>query len=407
MLDILFLSRIIPQGIENEVRNNLINSMNDAANVWQKHVIMGLDVNLEKPVKLLNFLPIASYPGNYKKAFVNSFNFAHCHGAIDKNIGFCNIVFIKRIFQGKLLYKEVLSWAKEDSKNEKIIIVYTLYPEFMRAVELAKKYNPRIKTCVIVLDLPKYTILTKNIDILSRIYLRWSSFIAKQRIKYFDCFILLTRQMASALKITQPFIVLEGISSVEFPKTNYNVKKMYKNIFYAGTLHERFGILRLVEAFKVINRKDYRLVICGFGDSQKEIEKAAKINKNIIFMGQLKREDVLLELMHASVIVNPRLNDEEFVKYSFPSKNIEALSSGIPFIGYKLDGIPDEYDQFINYPTDISMQSLASLIVSVCEDNKGIYLEKARNAKKWVVAEKSPDKQAAKILGLIKEIKRD
>ena len=38
--------------------------------------------------------------------------------------------------------------------------------------------------------------------------------------------------------------------------------------------------------------------------------------------------------------VNPRQNNEEFTKYSFPSKTMEYLASGVPVVAYKLDGIP-------------------------------------------------------------------
>lgn len=65
--------------------------------------------------------------------------------------------------------------------------------------------------------------------------------------------------------------------------------------------------------------------------------------------------------------MNPRQNNEEFTKYSFPSKTMEYLSSGIPVVAYKLDGIPDEYDQYIQYVADDSIESLKKKLVEVCE----------------------------------------
>lgn len=205
--------------------------------------------------------------------------------------------------------------------------------------------------------------------------------------------------------LTQPFIVLEGICTEEFPSVGVR-EDGKKTVFYAGILHERFGILKLVEAFRQIEYENYHLVICGFGDSQDEIREASRQDHRVQFLGQLPRSEVLKHMLSASVIVNPRGNNEEFVKYSFPSKNIEGLSSGIPFIGFKLAGIPDEYDEYINYPEKETVDSLAKKIREVCDDVDGMYAKKAASAKKWVIEKKNPRVQAEKMLGLINGVNR-
>jgi glycosyltransferase involved in cell wall biosynthesis len=110
----------------------------------------------------------------------------------------------------------------------------------------------------------------------------------------------------------------------------------------------------------------FRLIICGVGDSEKEIIDAAKFDDRIVFLGQLPREEVLRIQTEATVLVNPRKNHEEFTKYSFPSKILEYLSAGKPVVAYKLDGIPDEYDAYLHYPSDESAEALSKKII-VCE----------------------------------------
>lgn len=403
MKDILLLSRLIPKCIDAEVRSNTINFMNDAAVAWQEHMIAGIESNLGYPIKLINFLPIASFPKHYRKPFIRSMEFAHVESAKDVNVGFNNIAYIKRLIQGRNLYKEVKKWAHANPNNEKHVIIYTLYPEFMNAAKIIKKVNPDIKICAIVLDLPQYNILTKKISISSRMYLKWSKNAAQQKMNYIDSFALLTAEMAEALDIQCPYKVIEGICSEEFPKREERNDGL-KYIFYAGTLHERFGVMDLVEAFQRIPNENYRLVICGNGDCYDAIRKIAAHDTRIVFKGQLKRDDALEEMSSATVIVNPRGNTEEFVKYSFPSKNIEALSSGIPFVGYKLAGIPDEYDAYINYPSNESKEALAKVLVDICEDKENIYANKAMQAKDWVMKEKNPRVQAKKILALFDEV---
>ena len=70
MKDILFISRIIPECMDGEVRSKMINTMDDAAIAWQNHIISGIEENTNTPVKLLNCLPGRSYPGYYKDIYV-------------------------------------------------------------------------------------------------------------------------------------------------------------------------------------------------------------------------------------------------------------------------------------------------------------------------------------------------
>ena len=121
-----------------------------------------------------------------------------------------------------------------------------------------------------------------------------------------------------------------------------------------------------------------------------------------MFFGKVDRADVLGLQKNATVLVNPRQNNEEFTKYSFPSKNLEYLSSGVPLVAYKLDGIPDEYDDFITYPSDDSASELANEIIKICnmsDDERKVLGSKARD---FVFENKNKVKQAQKIIEFIK-----
>ena len=401
MYDILFLSRTIPNEMDAEVREKMSNTMDDAAIAWQAHIIEGIEAELGVPVKMLNYLPVKSYPHNYKDAFVKQSRFSHSDGAEDINLGFCNVKYIKRLLQGKTLYKEVKKWARVRTASPKIIIAYTLYPEYLKAIEKAKKIDPSIRSLAIVLDLPQYSVLADKMSMYTKLYLSWSKRESQKRIDKIDNFVLLTAQMADALGIDKSRCsIVEGICTEKFPNVNKSNDSI-KRIFYAGTLHKRFGILRLLDAFSQIKEEDYRLIICGYGDSVDTIREAAEKDRRIEFKGQLHREAALNLMMQSSVIVNPRGNDEIFTRYSFPSKNIEALSSGIPFVAYKLDGISDEYDEYINYPIDDSIGALAYTLKTVCENADNTYMLRAESARDWVVKNKNPRNQARKLLELI------
>ena len=79
---------------------------------------------------------------------------------------------------------------------------------------------------------------------------------------------------------------------------------------------------------------------------------------------------------------------------------MEYLSSGTPLIAYKLDGIPDEYDEYINYPADSTLQALSNELVRVCEMRDEFRKDIGNKAKRFVLDEKNTNVQTKKIIKL-------
>ena len=402
--DIAFLSFIIPKEIEKEVRGKSLNRMEEAAIAWQKHIIAGIEKNNHSEVKMINILPIEAFPSGYKDAVIRKTFFKHASNAQDVNVGYCNVKIVKRFIQWWPIFQEVDSWAKQKSDKKKVLIAYTMYPEFMKAISRVKRKWPEIITIDIVVDLPQFIALgEKKLSTFGKIYQRWSRKQAEKNLYSVDGFSVITKQMVDIISKNKPFEVIEGISTEEFPKLQGKRDGTIR-VIYAGLLHRRFGIIKLLNAFEKINDTEFSLIICGVGETENEILERAKNNNRIEFLGKLPRQSVLEIMSSCDVIVNPRENKGEYTKYSFPSKNLEALSSGIPFIGYKLDGIPDEYDQYINYPKDDSEDALAECIYNVGKNDNKSAKEKALNAKNWVLSSKSCSEQGKKIFRLIERI---
>ena len=210
--------------------------------------------------------------------------------------------------------------------------------------------------------------------------------------------------MAQKLKIEVPFTVIEGISTSSDEFVDEMLSQKYQSekvVLYTGTLNFCFGIGNLVEAFSRMPDKDVKLIICGFGEAEEMIKEKQKTDDRIVYLGRVDRKQVLALQRKATVLVNPRQNNEEFTKYSFPSKNLEYLSAGVPVIAYKLDGIPDEYDDYLLYPTDDDVDSLTDVFKKVCsmEDEQRNAL--GEKGKKFVLNEKNSVAQTRKILDLL------
>ncbi len=399
-----FLSTLIPNTMQKEVTRFSSNNMQDAANALQWHIYNGLCKNLNDKIELINILPVGSYPQYYKKAFIKEEIFQTDYSENNLNVGFCNIKLLRKFIQPVKIYKALKKWCKKN-QDDKFLFMYTVSSAFMKAAAKIKKKYPDIKICAVVADLPDMSSLSSKKGFLQKIFEKKLSSDSYSRLNCIDAFVLLTKYMAEYMKINKPFCVVEGIASEIDNAEEKEKNNKLKNILYTGTLHKKFGILNLLEAFKQIPDNDYRLIICGIGDSEDIIKKAAEEDSRIIYKGQLSREEILVLQRKAAVLVNPRQANEEFTKYSFPSKNLEYLSSGTPVIAYKLEGIPDEYDPYIFYVKDNSTESLKDKLTEVCECSDGIVYEKSQKAKEFVLKNKNEVAQTKIIIDMLKKEK--
>lgn len=398
-MNILLLSKIIPDEIRDEVRAKSKNTMQDAAISLQERIIGGFEKN-DVEIRIINKMPIFSYPKFYTDAIVREKRFGEDGKNI--NLGLINICYIKQLFKCFSFRKHIKEYL---SKNKApVLVAYTLDREFLKMIKYAKKINPDVKSCAVVADLPEYIDLSSNMGFARRIHSWYSVRSVRRLYKYIDSYVLLTKQMAEKLQIDKPFVVMEGIATDSFGKLKCKDCQKEKTIFYAGTLHKKFGILNLLDAFAEIKDESYVLIICGTGDCEEIIRKRAETDGRIKFCSILPREEVLKLMQKATVVVNPRQNNEEFTKYSFPSKNLEALSSGVPFVAYKLDGIPDEYDDHIFYVNGNTPKDLAEKLIEVCEMPAEERCLRAENARKFVLENKNAVVQTKKIIELISSL---
>ena len=404
--DVAFLGGIFPKELEEDILNNSKKNIQNAANVLQWNIINGLDENLETPVKIINSVYIGAFPFLYKKLFIKTYKFSHKENAEDINVGFCNLKGYK-YFSRKFHLRPVLKkWALKRTKKKKVIIGYALTDTIIKSLLYIKKINKSITTCIIVPDLPQYMNTSNKQSIVYSILKKYDIKNIEKNISYIDNYVLLTEQMNEYIK-SKNYTVVEGVASKSPQKSFDEFCSDDRIILYCGTLNERYGVRKLVDAFMQIKDKNYKLIICGQGDSRDYIIQCAAKNSNIIFKGLIPHDEVSRLQEQATIVINPRQNCEEFTKFSFPSKNLEYLSSGTPLIAYKLDGIPDEYDNYIYYVNDNSVEALRNKIIEVCEKSNEELFNFGQKAYNFVVTYKNSKIQAKKILDLIYESQDD
>ncbi|WP_303964822.1 glycosyltransferase [Sporosarcina ureae] len=405
-LDILFLAGLFPKEKEKEILENSKGAIQNAANNLQWSIVEGLDANLVYKPKILNSYYVGSFPKRYKKIKIDTFEFSHSKGSNDINIGFINLSGIKHVSRYLTLKPQVKRWISQKSDRKKVVIAYAMTMPFTRILRYVKSLDENIVTCLIVPDLPQFMNTTKsNNNALYNLLKNYEMDLLNKDLHYIDSYVLLTKHMREALKITVPSAVVEGISTKTSGDSSYSEKvQNRKTVLYSGLLMERYGVLNLLSSFERLNNPNYELIICGTGELEDEFIEASKRDNRIIFKGQLPREEVLDLQKASSILINPRPNNEEYTKYSFPSKILEYMSSGTPVISYELDGIPEEYYGYM-YSVDDYEDSLFDVLKETLEKSERELYTKGFLAKQFVLEEKNSYKQAKKIVEMLKSIK--
>jgi phosphatidylinositol alpha-mannosyltransferase len=134
-------------------------------------------------------------------------------------------------------------------------------------------------------------------------------------------------------------VIPNGIDLDEF---NINVPKIKKfcdgkiNILFVGRIEKRKGLIYLLRAFKILERKfsNLRLVVVGEGPLEKECKEYVKKNKlkEVVFEGQITK-GIASYYKTADIFVSPAVFGE-----SFGLVLLEAIACGTPVVAFANQG---------------------------------------------------------------------
>ena len=109
------------------------------------------------------------------------------------------------------------------------------------------------------------------------------------------------------------------------------------NILFVGRIEKRKGLIYLLRAFLLLQKKHYnlRLIVVGDGDQRENCELfvAAKKVQNVIFCGAVSKEDLPRYYATADLFISPATHGE-----SFGIVLLEAMACGTPVLGFANNG---------------------------------------------------------------------
>lgn len=260
----------------------------------------------------------------------------------------------------------------------------------------------RIPICALVTDMIT-TPLTTSLDTQStygRLFFAMRKHKQYKSLKQYDLFVFLTKFMAEIYNPNnRPYIIMEGSvdHTLQLDSDSYSQHDK-KIIMYAGAIEAEYGFNELVQAFMKLSIQNIELHIYGGGKFVSKLLEYQKNDSRIKYMGIVSNEQVVAAEKQATILVNPRLSNQEFAKYSFPSKTSEYMVSGTPLVTTKLPGIPDEYFEHLYLFEEESIEGFAKKLQEILSLPHTELRQKGRDAQEFVLKNKNNIVQTKKII---------
>lgn len=384
---VLFCGQVIPEELFNQFYDELSTTTFPAANVFLNNVLAGLEQNRCEVYRTC-YLP-KKYLSKLKKDNIATV----WVWRMQKNILFRRMAEVFGSFISVIKYNQQCK-----HKQKRVLFdVLSLYHAIggLLACSLCK-----IPTVGIVTDMPGHRMHTDSqLCIRQKLYDR----IGIKMVSMYDSYMLLSEEMkkSPALK-NKESVVIEGLykESIPFQKGAESGEK--KVIVYAGSLFYQYGIMNLIDAVCQINQNDFVLKIYGAGEMVDKIISISKRDERIQYMGSVSHAEIVQIERDADLLVNPRPVDCDYVKYSFPSKNLEYMASGTPFIMTDIPSMPVEYKKYLFVVPNNHVESLKHAIEEILfGDHCEFYRKKAMYARTFILNEKNSKVQTEKLLRMM------
>lgn len=327
---------------------------------------------------------------NYHKKFFHRMN----ETIHDVRYYYISLVNIHRLKDILAVISAFWACAKICCKKDAMVISDILNAPVALGAFLAARLCKK-KYVAIVTDAPQFVYFDSDV-----FYHKVSDFL----IKYASGYVLLTEQMNDLYNDKKkPYVVIEGLVDIqnqERTDIEFTEIPRTKICMYTGSIHEKYGIGNLVQGFIQSQIENVELHIYGDGDYREKLEEICKTHPVIKYFGNIMSSEIINRQKEATLLINPRPTTDEFTKYSFPSKNMEYMVSGVPVLTTKLPGMPKEYYEYVFLLPDESSEGISQQLKKLfAEDAENLY-EMGSRARDYVLNNKNNIMQAGKVLSL-------
>lgn len=354
---ILYLGFALPLFIQNEIEI-LDEYPHFATNKFSFSVIKSLK-SAFNTVSVISTAEIRNYPSVKKMFFENSFfNDDAFEGHF---IGFINIILIKHFT--RLI--NLIPIGNKIINNYKVnyILVHGTHTPFMFYAILIKHIY-KVKISLVLTD--EHGVDVTGDGILGKLFRRVDNWFMKKMVKKFDAYICLSQAFVSKFELKNT-LILPGIVNkivTDNLKFDENTSKFFKIVF-AGGLNPNNGVDTLLKAIAITKLDNVRFHIIGKGELMQDVIMASKVDNRIIYGGVKHSTELFETLFSADLLINPRPIRLDSSKFSFPSKLLEYMSTGVPVLTTRLECLPPEFLDCLYFTNDDSAKAISNEIINL------------------------------------------
>lgn len=393
-INILFIGVICSEKLTSEMINDRLGNPNLAAQKYHRLLLEGLTKNFNqfnvKVVSLPEYIV-----GSHRKGYNETKN-----GVEYYYLPYFKNKSLKHFLNSIRIFYIILLWLFENKKN-KHYVMFDILHLYSSIISLVFSKILCIKSVSTITDLPDYMyVLKEKVSLVNKLTCKAKNFVLRNT----DVYIALTQSIIDRINIrNKKYAIIEGLVDVDF-NTNIScnfIPKMIKIIHYSGGLYEKFGVKALIDAFMKLGDTDIELHLFGNGDLVNFINECSKKDSRIVYFGYRDNATVIEYQLRSFILVNPRFTGDEYTKYSFPSKTIEYMSTGVPLLTNKLPGIPFEYFDYVLPFDEESVEGYRQTLTRILNVPKSKLNEFGVKAQSFVINNKNNIVQTSKLFSVL------
>lgn len=309
-----------------------------------------------------------------------------------------NVPGIKLLYRFGQAILNLSSWAR-GAKGTTVVCIYSAHTPYLLAAYLISVFF-NIPYFVVIPDLPMHMGVNGKRNFLIQSLKRLDSTFIDWLIKKSSGVAILTEAMIRD-KTTWgdlPYIVTEGIC--EESPTVFSNHQESSYLLYAGGLHEQYGVRMLVDSFIKSNLK-IELWLCGRGALEGYIRDIAKKDSRIKYLGFLDSSTLSRIQANSKAMIITRDPQEIYTKYSFPSKLLEYMLSGIPVLTTRLEGIPAQFFDYLLVIEAYDSSCIIKGIENLLQRDEMELKDLAIKGREFVLARNNPTAVSTKLVSLM------
>lgn len=186
-------------------------------------------------------------------------------------------------------------------------------------------------------------------------------------LKIADKYILINDLISDICNLKKPSIVCYGTYTSNFPENKtYNISVV--NIVYAGIIEDnKSDVYLAIDSMKFLP-SNYKLKIVGYGSEKNILALKSYISNinNVAYDGLLRGNEYKNYLHTCHIGLSPRLLEDQYSDYTFPSKVLAYISHGLVTVSSNIKAIKkSKVAPSIYFIQELTPQGVADTILSI------------------------------------------